>query len=200
MNNLGDYHDLYVQSDTLLIADIFENFRDMSLKIYGLDPGYFVSLPGFSWHACLKITGVKLESITYINILLMMESGMRGGVCHVIRSYAEVKNKYMNNNDENKESSFLFYLDANNLYGCPMIKKHPVSSFKWLKNVSRIDEEFIKKYDENNDIGYFFKVDLEYPKELHDLHSHLPFLPEKIKISKHCKLVCMLHDKKRNIK
>ena len=83
MNNLGDYHDLYVQSDTLLLADI-ENFRDVSLKIFELDPAYFVSLSGFAWHACLKITGAKLELITDINMLLVIESGMRGGVCHVI--------------------------------------------------------------------------------------------------------------------
>ena len=96
----------YVQSDTLVLADIFENFRDMSLKIYELDPAYFVLLPGFAWHACLKITGVNLELITDINMLLMIDSGMRGGVCDVICSYAEAKNKYMNNYDENKESSF----------------------------------------------------------------------------------------------
>ena len=90
-------------------------------------------------------------------------------------------------------------LDANNLYGCPMIKKLPVGSFKWIKNVSRIDEEFIKNYDENSDIGYFLIVDLEYPKELHDLHIDLPFLPEKMEINKHGKLLCMLYDKKRYV-
>ena len=189
MNNLADYHDLYIQSDILLLADIFENFRDMSLKIYGLDPAYFVSLPGFAWHACLKTTGVKLELITDINILLMIESGMRSGICHVIHSYAEANNKYMNNYDENKESSFLSNLDPDNLYGCPMIKKLPVGSFKWVKNVSRIDEEIIKNYDQNSDIGYFLQVDLEYPKELHDLDSDLPFLPEKMEINKHDKLI-----------
>ena len=196
MNNLGDYHDLYVQSDTLLLADIFENFRDMSLKIYGLDPAYFVSLPGFAWHACLKITRVNLDLITAINMLLMIESGMRSSVCHLMRSYVEANNKYMNNYDENKESSFLCYLDANNFYGYPMTKKLPVSSFNWVKNVSRIDEEFIKNYDENSNIGYFIKVHLEYPKELHDLHSDLPFLPEKMRINKHDKLVRTLYHKK----
>ena len=196
MNNLGDYHDLYVQSDALLLADIFENFRDMSLKIYELDPAYFVSLPGFAWHACLKITGVNLELITDINMLLMIDSGMCGGVCHVMCSFVKANNKYMNNYDENKKSSFLSYLDANNLYGRPMIKKLPVGSFKWVKNVSRIDEEFIKNDDENSDIGYFLKADLEYPKELQDLHSDLRYLPEKMRINKHDKLVCTLYDKK----
>ena len=103
---MGNYHDLDVQSYTLLLADIFENFRNMSLKTYELDPPYFVSLPGFAWHACLKITGVKLELITDINMLLMIEDGMRGGACDVVRSYAEANNKYINNYDENKESSF----------------------------------------------------------------------------------------------
>ena len=127
----------------------------------------------------------------------MIESGMRGGVCHVMHSYVEANNKYMDNYDKNKESSFLSNLDANNLYGFSMIKKLPVGSFKWVKNVSKIEEEFIKNYDENSDIGYFLEADLEYPKELHDLHSDLPFLPEKMKINNHDKLACMLYDKKR---
>ena len=96
-----------------------------------------------------------------------------------MRSYVEANNKYMNNYDENKESSFSSNFDANDLYGFSMIKNLPAGGFKWVKNVSRIDEEFIKNYDENSDIAYFFKVDLEYPIELHDLHSDLPFLPEK---------------------
>ena len=206
MNNLGDYHDLYVQSDTLLLADIFENFRNMSLKTCGLDRAYFVSLPGFPWHVCLKITGGKLELITDINMLLMIENGMCGGVCHVVRRYVEANNKYMDNYDENKESPFSPYLDENNLYGCLMTRKLPVGGFKWVKNVSKIDEEFIKNYDENSNIGLFLKVDIECPKELHDLHSDLPFLPEKMGINRHSKLVCTLYDKKgyvahiRNIK
>ena len=199
MNNLGDYHDLYVQSDTFLLADIFENFRDMSLKIYELDPAYFVSLPRFAWHACLKITGVNLDLITDINMLLMIESGMRGVVYQVMHSYVEANNKHMNNYDENKESSFLSYLDANNLYGSPMIKKLSVGSFKWIKNVSRIDREFIKDYDQNSHIGDFLKLDLEYPKELHDLHIDLPFLPEKKEINKHDKLVCTLYEKEKYV-
>ena len=109
MNNLGDYHDLYFQSDMLLLADVFENFRNMSLKTYQLDPAYFLSLPGFARHACLIITGVKLKLITNINMLLMIESRMRGGLCHVIRSYAEANNKYMDNYDKNKEFLFLQY-------------------------------------------------------------------------------------------
>ena len=109
----------------------------------------------------------------------MIESGMHGGVCHVVCSYAEANNKYMDNHDENKESSFLPFLDASNLYGCPVTGKLPVGGFKWIKNTNIFTEEFIKTYDENSDIGLILKVDIEYSKELHDLHSDLPFLPEK---------------------
>ena len=109
MNNVGDYHDLYVQGGTLLLADVFENFRIMSIKTYELHPAYFLSLPGFAWHACLEITGVKLKLITDINMLLMIESKMREGVCHVICSYAKVNNKYMNIYDKNNKFSFLEY-------------------------------------------------------------------------------------------
>ena len=133
MNKLGNYLDLYVQSDTLLLADILENFRNMSLKTYGFDPAYFVSLPGFAWYTFLKITEVKLELITNINMLLMIESGMRGGVCHEISSYSESNNKYMDNYDGDKQSSFLPYFDLNNLYGCAMTGKLPVGGFKFVE-------------------------------------------------------------------
>ena len=88
------------------------------------------------------------------------------------------------------------YLDANNLYGWAMSQKQPVSSFKWVKNISKIDEELKKNYDNDCDIGFILQVDVEYPKELHDLHSDLPFLPERMKINRCNKLVCTLYDKK----
>ena len=115
--NVGDYHDLYVKSDTLLLADVFENFRNKCIEIYELDPAHFLSAPGLVWQACLKKTGVKLELLTENNMLLMFEKGIRGGICHAIHRYPEENNKYMKNYDKNKESSFLEYLDANNLYG-----------------------------------------------------------------------------------
>ena len=159
-----------------MLADIFENFRNMSLKPYGIDPTYFVSLSGLAWHACLKITEIKSELITDVNMLLMIENRMCGGVCHVIRSYAEANNKYMDNYDENKGSSFLPYLGANNLYGCPMTEKLPVGGFTFVKNASKImDEEFIKYYDENSDTGLILKVDIKCPKELRGLHNGLQF-------------------------
>ena len=125
----------------------------------------------------------------------MVEKGIRGGICHVIHRYAEANNKYMKNYDKNKESSYIQYLDANNLYGWAMSQKLPVDGFKWEKTISKFDEDFIKNYDEESDEGYILEVDVEYPKNLHDLHSDLPFLPERMKINKCSKVVCNLYDK-----
>ena len=127
---LGDYHDLYVQSDTLLLADMFENFRDMCIKEYELDPAHFLSLPGLAWQACLKKTGVELELLTDYDMLLMIEEGIRGGICQSIHRHAKANNKYMKNYNNNKESSYIQYLVANNLYGWAMSKKLPVNGFK----------------------------------------------------------------------
>ena len=114
LKNLVEYHDLYVQSDTLLLTHVFENFRNTSLKVYELDPAHFLSLPGLVWQACLKKTNVKLVLLTDYDMLLMVEEGTRGGLCHAILRYAKANNKYMKNYDKNKESSYIQYLDANN--------------------------------------------------------------------------------------
>ena len=198
LQNLGDYHDLYVQSDTLLLADVFNNFRDMRVKEYELDPAHFLSLPGLAWQACLKKTNIELELLTDYDMLLMVEEGIRGGICHSIHRYAKANNKYMKNYNNNEESSYIQYLDANNLYGWVMSKKLPVNGFKWLDN-HKINEEFIKNYNENDKKGYILKVDVKHPKKLHDLYSDLPFLPERMEINKCKKLVCNLYDKKRYV-
>ena len=144
LESLGDYHDLYVQSDILLLADVFENFRDMCIEEYELDPAHFLSLPGLAWQACLKKTNVELELLTNYDMLLMVEEGIRGGMCHSIHRYAKANNKYMKNYNNNEESSYIQYLDANNLYGWAMSQKLPVNGFKWLDS-DKINEEFIKK-------------------------------------------------------
>ena len=138
INNLGEYHDLYVQSDTLLLADVYENFRNMCLNIYELDPVYFVSAPGLAWQACLKKTGVKLELLTDIDMLLMVEKGIRGGVCQAIHRHAKVNNKYMKNYNKDIISSYLLYLDAINLYRWAMSQKRRINSFKWVEKIKII--------------------------------------------------------------
>ena len=164
LKHLEEHHDLYLQSDTLSLADIFENFRNMCIKVYELDPAHFLTAPGLAWQACFKKTDVKLELLTNFNMLLMVEEGTRGGMCYVIHRYAKANNEYMKNYDEKKEFSFLDNLDANNLYGWAMEQNLPVGGFKWVKSLSRIDEDFIKNYDENSNIGYFLKVDIGYSK------------------------------------
>ena len=110
IRNWGKYHDLYVQSDTLLLADVFESFRNISLGIYGHDPAYFVSAPGLAWQACLKETKVELELLTDYDMLLMIEKGIRGGICQAVHRYAKANNKYLKNYDKNNESSYIEYL------------------------------------------------------------------------------------------
>ena len=189
---------------------MFENFRDMCLRVYELDPAHFVSLPGLAWQACLKKTNIKLELLTDYDMLLMVEKGIRGGICHSIHRYAKANNKYMQNYNNNEESSYIQYLDANNLYGLAMSKKLQVNGFKWFdtsetsalarsNNINEINEDFIKNYDENNDKGYILEVDVKYPKRLHELHSDLPFLSERIEVNKCKKLVCNLLNKKKYI-
>ena len=176
--DIGDYHDFYVQTDTLLLADVFEKFRDTCIEIYGLDPSHFLSAPGLAWQACLKKTEVKLELLTDYHMLLMIEEGIRGGMCQSTHRYAKANNKYMKNYDESIESSYLTYLDANILYGWAMSQKLPVNGFRWVHDVSRFNEDFIKNYNENSDVGYFLEVDVQYPKKLFDSHKDLPFLSE----------------------
>ena len=180
IKNLGDYHDLYVQCDTFLLSDVFENFRNKCIEIYKLDPAHFLPAPGLAWQACLKKIKVELELLTDIDMLLMVEKGTRGGICQAIHKYAKANNKYMKNYDKDIISSYLMYLDANNLYGWAMSQKLPVNGFKCIKKsrLSRLNEIFIKNCDENSDKGYFLEVDVDYQKNLFDLHKDLPFLPE----------------------
>ena len=112
---MGDCHDFYVQSDALLLLDVSENFRNKCIEIYELDPAHFLSAPGLVWQACLNKIVIKLELLTDADMLLMVEKGIRGRICHAIHRYAKANNKYMKNYDKNKESSNIQYLDANNL-------------------------------------------------------------------------------------
>ena len=128
-------------------------------------------------------------------MFLMYQEGIRGGICNKVHSYSEANNKYMKNYDKNKESSFLMYVDANKLYGWAMSKKLPVDGFKLVDDLSIFTKDFIKSYDEEDDVGYLLAVDIEYPKTLRMLHSDLPFLPDRMKVNKVKKLACNVTDK-----
>ena len=141
----------------------------MCIKVYELDPAHFLPLPGLAWQACLK----KKTNIK-----------------------SELLTDYLHTFIQ---SSYIQYLDANSLYGWAMSQKLPVNGFKWVKNTSKIDEKFIKNYDEDSDKGYIFEVDVKYPRRLHDLHIDLPFLHKRMKIDKCKKLVCNLRNKKKYV-
>ena len=145
----------------------------------------------------LKKEGVELELLTDNNMLMMYENRIRGGMCNAVYRYAKANNKYMKNFDKNVPSSYLEYLDSNNIYGWTMLEKLPVSGFKWIEmnDLSTFNENFIKNCDKNNDIGYILEGDVEYPENIHKLHRNLPFLPKRMKINKCSKLVCTLYDK-----
>ena len=130
----------------------------------------------------------------------MVREGIRGGMCHVIHKYAKANDKYMKNYDKEEESSYIHYLDANNLYGWAMSQKLSVKDFKWIEDASRVDEDFIKNYDEDGNTSYLLNVDVEYLKELHDLHSDLPLLPERMKTNKCKKPVVHIRVLKQTLK
>ena len=186
--NLQDYHDLYLKSDVLLLADVFENFRKTCLKYYKLDPCHYYTAPGLAWDACLKLTKQKLQLLTDYDMLMMFEKGIRGGISHISKRYAEANNKYMIHYNKTQPSTYIQYLDANNLYGWAMSQKLPTHGFKWMKG---IDIPSVIKLLEKKDtkIGYIFEVDLEYPQSCWEEHNDYPLAPEKIKINKTEKIV-----------
>ena len=132
MNTMGDYHDIYLKPDILLLADVFEKFIKTCLDYYRLDPCHYFSSPVLSWDAMLKMTGIKLDLISDIDMHLFIEKGMRSGISYISKRYNKANNKYMKCYDSSEESKFIMYLDANNLYGWAMSEYLPYSEFKWL--------------------------------------------------------------------
>ena len=166
-----------------MLADVFEKFTKTCLKYYELDPCHYFSSPGLSWDAMLKMTDVKLEKIPDINKYLFVEKGSRGGISYIAKRYGKANNKYMSDYDLEKPSTFITYLDKNNLYGWSMSEYLPYKQFKWLENVDKSD---VMSINEKSDIGYILEVDFEYPKELHELHNDYPLAPEKLVVTNDC--------------
>ena len=178
MKTIRDYHDLYLKTDVLLLADVFENFRDVCIENYELDPAWYYTAPGLAWNACLKKTGVRLELLSDVDMLLMIEKGIRGGVSTITKRHAEANNPYMKTYDSNSPNKYISYLDANNLYGWAMSQPLPTHGFEWMS------EEELKNWRSHSceaSEACFLEVDLEYPKELHDLHDY-PLAPERLKL------------------
>ena len=198
LKNMGDFHDLYLKTDVLLLADVMENFRKLCEKHYELDPAHFFTIPGMAWDAMLKITGIELELLKdgQIEMLLMIEKGIRGGISNAFKRYAKANNKFMKNFDPELKSSFIVYLDANNLYGWAMSKPLPVGGFEWM---SEKELENWEEFVEEEGVGCILEVDLEYPAELHDFHNDFPLAPEKMILGKVEKLTQNLRDKEKMV-
>ncbi|XP_072024902.1 uncharacterized protein [Amphiura filiformis] len=166
MKTMREYHDLYLKSDVLLLADVFESFRKLCLKNYKLDPCWYYTAPGLSYDAMLKTTGVKLDLLVDYDMAMMIEKGIRGGVSMISTRYSEANNKYMGSDyDPSKPSKYIQYLDNNNLYGWAMSQPLPTGDFEWMTP---------KQLDSWDEIPCILEVDLEYPKKLHDLHNDYP--------------------------
>ena len=193
LKNMGEYHDLYLKSDVLLLADVFENFRKICMQYYKLDPCHYFTSTGLSWDVMLKITDIKLGIIIDIDMFQFIEKGMRGGVSYIANRYGKANNKYMKEYDEKAPSKYIMYLDADNLYRWTMCQYPLTSGFRWLteKEINKMD---LAKYKEDSKKGFILEVDLEYPQELHDLHNDYPLAPEKMKVTKemlspYCELI-----------
>ena len=201
---IRDYHNLYLITDVLILADLFENFRVNCLKHYKLDPAHYYTSPGLAWDACLKETGQKLELISDYDMLMMFEQGIRGGITHISKRYAEANNKYMKDYNPDNESTFIQYLDANNLYGWAMTQQLPTHGFKWMKDITveKVMEILEKANHSMSNLGrkgYIFEVDLEYPSNLWESHNDYPLAPEKMIVNGVEKLICHFKPRKNYV-
>ena len=201
---IRDYHDLYLKTDVLLLADVFENFRKTCLKHYNLDPAYYYTSPGLAWDACLKTTKQELKLLEDYDMLMMFERGIRGGISHISKRYSEANNKYMKKFNPEKPSKYIQYLDANNLYGWAMSQNLPTHGFKWMKNINKdkvmdILEKANNSMTNKGKKGYIFEVDLAYPKKLWEKNNDYPLAPEKMEVNKVEKLICHFKPRKNYV-
>lgn len=198
--SLGEYSDIYIQSDVLLLADVFENFRNICLSNYSLDPALYFTAPALSWDAMLRMTGVHLELLTDADMFHFFKKGIRGGVSVCCKRMDIANNQFLPNFNPDETQKHILYMDATNLYGYAMTSMLPLGDFEWLTN-EELDAINVEALDDDGDMGYIFEVDLEYPKDLHDLHNDFPFCAEHVipPHSKYSKLIPNLTDKRNYI-
>ena len=194
--DLGEYHNLYLKTDVILLSNVFETFRKVCLKNYGLDPAHFYTAPGLAWKACVKKTRFRSELLLDPDMLLMLKRGTRGGITQSVNRWAKADNPCMGSDfAPNKPTKYLQYLDANNLYSWAMSQPLPTGGFKWVD----IKPDKIRKLAKRKLKGYILKVDIRYPRKLHNSHNDLLFMCERMKINRVEKLIPNLFDKKRYV-
>ena len=200
IKNMGDYHDLYLKTDVVLLNNVFESFRKVCIDNYGLDPAHFYTSPGLVWKAYLKKTGIELELLKDPDMLLMFERGIRGGITQSVHRWAIANNPYMGYEyDTSKPTEYLQYLDANNLYGWAMSQPLPTGEFKWIEVNECLNPKKVIDLMMKTGRGYLLEVDVKYPLHLHDYHNDLPFMCKRIKVNGVEKLVPNLYDKKKYV-
>ncbi|CAH1959928.1 unnamed protein product [Acanthoscelides obtectus] len=194
IQNIGQYSDLYLKTDIILLADVFENFRQTAHRTHGLDPAWYYTLPGYTFDCMLRYTGCKIEILKDVDMLLFVERGIRGGISQCCNRYSKANNKYLPDYDSSAPSTFIIYLDVNALYAFAMTQYLPYAGFAWVENVDTLN---VHDTADDADIGYILEVDLEYPKYLHDEHKDFPLCPEHRVPpgSKLSKLMTTLYDK-----
>ena len=182
----------------LLLTDVFENFRKTCMQYYKLDPCHYFTSPALSWDTMLKMTNIKLELMTDIDTFQFIKKGMHSGVSYITNRYGNANNKYMKEYDEKAPSKYIMYLDTNNLYGWAMSQCLPTGNFKWMTNkeISKIDPG---KFKADGKKGLILEVDLEYPRELHDMHNDYPVAPQKVKVSRNTQVLHKKIAEKYNI-
>jgi len=191
IKTLGEYTSLYNKVDVLQLADVIENFSDICLENYKLDPAWYYTSPGLAWDAMLKRTGATLELLTDVDMLLMFKDGIRGGVATALNRLGQANNKYMGEgHDSSRPLKYIIYLDTNNLHGWSMSKTLPTHGFKWM------DEAELKHW---KSFSCILEVDLEYPESLHDPHNDYPLAPERVTVNKVDKLIPNLRDKNKYV-
>jgi hypothetical protein len=189
IKNMKEYHNLYLKTDTLLLSDVFESFRDVC---YDLDSTWYYTSPGLAWDAALKKTDVSLELLSDPDMLLMREKGIRGGVSTITTRYSKANNPYMEEYNPQEPTKYIQYLDANNLHGAGMSRKLPTHGFEWMTQRELGNWEQLSS---EPTIGCILEVDLEHPTHLHKFHNDYPLAPETLRIGNCDKLIPNLHDK-----
>ena len=186
LKNLGELHDLYMETDVMLLTDVFQEFRHFSLQKYRLDPAHYNTAPGLSWSAALLHTLQKLEIPTDPNMHLFFDKGLSGGASQVAYPWAQANHEgFRKHFDREMMRAYIAMFDCNNQYGWAMSQYLPTHGFKWLQLETTSPEfwtNFVLQQEDSQDTGYFFETDLEYPEELHDLHDQYPLAPEHLEI------------------
>ncbi|KAB0805086.1 hypothetical protein PPYR_02056 [Photinus pyralis] len=173
IQNLGEYSDLYLVTDVLLLSDVFTNFREKCITTHKLEPAFFYTAPGYTWQSMLNYTKVKLDLLSDIDMILFVEKGIRGGITQCCTKYSKANNKYMENYFAGKPSSHILYTDMVNLYGWAQSQCLPQNNFKWLSDakLKSLTPEVISNISDDAGQGLILEVDLSYPQHLHNRHK-----------------------------